>query len=54
MGAMMGEPVEGEVDLFSPTDIAPLVAYLATDKCPVTGTVFRGSGRRDLAAVRLA
>lgn len=44
MGALMGDPEEGEVDLFSPANIAPLVAYLAADKCPVTGTVFAVQG----------
>lgn len=44
MGALMGDPEEGEADLFSPANIAPLVAYLATDKCPVTGTVFAVQG----------
>ncbi|TLH65621.1 short-chain dehydrogenase [Mycolicibacterium aubagnense] len=45
MGAMMGEPTdEGEVDLFSPANISPLVAYLATEKCPVTGQVYAVQG----------
>ncbi|MEB3030819.1 SDR family oxidoreductase [[Mycobacterium] nativiensis] len=44
MGALMAEPDEGEVDLFSPANISPLVAYLATDKCPVTGRVFAVQG----------
>ncbi|MEB3068964.1 SDR family oxidoreductase [[Mycobacterium] vasticus] len=44
MGALMAEPEEGEVDLFSPANISPLVAYLATDKCPVTGRVFAVQG----------
>ncbi len=44
MGALMGEPEEGEVDLFSPANISPLVAYLATDKCPVTGRVYAVQG----------
>jgi NAD(P)-dependent dehydrogenase (short-subunit alcohol dehydrogenase family) len=38
------EPGEGEVDLFSPTQISPLVAWLATEKCPVNGKVFAVSG----------
>ncbi len=41
---LMGEPEEGEVDLFSPANISPLVAYLATDKCPVTGRVYAVQG----------
>jgi len=44
MGALMAEPEAGEVDLFAPANISPLVAYLATDKCPVTGTVFAVQG----------
>ncbi|MGV0733338.1 SDR family oxidoreductase [Mycolicibacter sinensis] len=44
MGALMAEPEEGEVDLFSPANISPLVAYLATDKCPVTGRVYAVQG----------
>jgi NAD(P)-dependent dehydrogenase (short-subunit alcohol dehydrogenase family) len=44
MGALMGEPEEGEVDLFAPANISPLVAYLATEKCPVTGKVFAVQG----------
>lgn len=44
MGALMGEPEEGEPDLFSPANISPLVAYLATDKCPVSGRVFAVQG----------
>lgn len=44
MGALIAEPEEGEVDLFSPANISPLVAYLATDKCPVTGRVYAVQG----------
>jgi len=44
MGAVMGEPEDGEVDLFSPANISPLVAYLATEKCPLTGKVFAVQG----------
>ncbi|CAJ1506018.1 SDR family oxidoreductase [[Mycobacterium] holstebronense] len=44
MGALMAEPEEGEVDLFSPANISPLVAYLATEKCPITGTVYAVQG----------
>lgn len=44
MGALMGEPEEGEVDLFSPANISPLVGYLASEKCPVTGKVFAVQG----------
>lgn len=44
MGALMAEPEDGEVDLFSPANISPLVAYLATEKCPVTGQVYAVQG----------
>lgn len=44
MGALMAEPEEGEIDLFSPANISPLVAYLATEKCPLTGQVFAVQG----------
>lgn len=44
MGALMSEPEEGEVDLFAPANIAPLVAYLATETCPITGRVYAVQG----------
>ena len=45
MGAIFAAPVaEGEFDAFSPANIAPLVAYLATEKCPHTGKVFGVQG----------
>jgi len=45
MGAIFAvEPEEGEVDLFSPAQISPLVAWLATEKCPVNGKVYAVSG----------
>ena len=44
MGALMSEPEGGELDLFSPANISPLVAYLATEKCPITGKVFAVQG----------
>src|SRR6201993_1526003 len=44
MGTLMSEPEEGELDLFSPANIAPLVAYLATETCPITGKVFAVQG----------
>ncbi|BBX36361.1 short chain dehydrogenase [Mycolicibacterium mageritense DSM 44476 = CIP 104973] len=45
MGALMAEPEdEGEVDLFSPVNISPLVAYLATEKCTITGRVYAVQG----------
>ncbi|WP_290057869.1 SDR family oxidoreductase [Amycolatopsis solani] len=45
MGAIFAAPVEeGEFDAFSPANISPLVAYLASEKCPVTGKVFAVQG----------
>jgi NAD(P)-dependent dehydrogenase (short-subunit alcohol dehydrogenase family) len=44
MGSLMSEPEEGEVDLFAPANISPLVAYLATEKCPITGRVYAVQG----------
>jgi NAD(P)-dependent dehydrogenase (short-subunit alcohol dehydrogenase family) len=45
MGDVMSAALEeGEHDLFSPANIAPLVAYLAGEKCPVTGNVYAVQG----------
>ncbi|WP_436499273.1 SDR family oxidoreductase [Actinokineospora sp. HUAS TT18] len=45
MGALFAQEVEeGEFDAFSPANIAPLVAYLAAEKCPHTGQVFAVQG----------
>jgi NAD(P)-dependent dehydrogenase (short-subunit alcohol dehydrogenase family) len=44
MGSLMAEPEEGELDLFSPANISPLVAYLATEKCPINGKVYAVQG----------
>ena len=44
MGSLMAEPEAGELDLFSPANISPLVAYLATEKCPITGRVYAVQG----------
>ncbi|MEV5651630.1 SDR family oxidoreductase [Nocardia sp. NPDC052254] len=45
MGAIFAAEVpEGEFDAFSPANISPLVAYLSTDKCPLTGKVFAVQG----------
>jgi NAD(P)-dependent dehydrogenase (short-subunit alcohol dehydrogenase family) len=41
---MSAELADGEHDLFSPGNIAPLVAYLATENCPVTGNVYAVQG----------
>lgn len=44
MGSLMAEPEEGELDLFSPANISPLVAYLASEKCPLTGQIYAVQG----------
>ncbi|WP_446221992.1 SDR family oxidoreductase [Nocardia sp. IBHARD005] len=49
MGAMMAAEAEdaaadGGFDAFSPANISPLVAYLASEKCPITGNVFAVQG----------
>jgi hypothetical protein len=48
MGSLMADALagqrEGEIDLFSPANISPLVAYLATEKCPITGKVYAVQG----------
>ena len=44
MGTLMSEPDEGGLDLFSPANISPLVAYLATEKCTITGRVYAVQG----------
>jgi NAD(P)-dependent dehydrogenase (short-subunit alcohol dehydrogenase family) len=44
MGSLMAEPEEGELDLFSPANISPLVAYLATEKCPINRKVYAVQG----------
>jgi NAD(P)-dependent dehydrogenase (short-subunit alcohol dehydrogenase family) len=45
LGAMFAEPPpDGEFDALSPANIAPLVAYLAQEDCPLTGKVFAVQG----------
>ena len=44
MDDLMGEAAAGEFDYFSPANIAPLAAYLATETCPITGKVFAVQG----------
>jgi NAD(P)-dependent dehydrogenase (short-subunit alcohol dehydrogenase family) len=45
MGAIFAEEVpEGEFDAFSPDNISPIVAYLANEKCPLTGQVLAVQG----------
>jgi NAD(P)-dependent dehydrogenase (short-subunit alcohol dehydrogenase family) len=45
LGAMFAAPVEdGEFDAFSPANISPLVAYLAAERCTLTGKLFAVQG----------
>ena len=45
MGAIFAMPVEeGQFDAFSPANISPLVAYLASAECPHTGKLFGVTG----------
>ena len=45
LGAIFAAPVEeGQFDAFSPANISPLVAYLATADCPHTGKLFGVTG----------
>ncbi|MEV0077701.1 SDR family oxidoreductase [Nocardia neocaledoniensis] len=45
MSAMFEEEVpEGEFDAFSPANIAPIMAYLASDECTLTGKVLAVQG----------
>ncbi|MCZ4499045.1 MAG: short chain dehydrogenase [Marmoricola sp.] len=45
MGAIFAAEVpEGEFDMFGPENIAPIVGYLATETCPLTGQVFGVQG----------
>ncbi len=45
MGAIFAAEVpEGEFDAFDPSAIAPAVAYLAQEKCPLTGQVLAVQG----------
>jgi NAD(P)-dependent dehydrogenase (short-subunit alcohol dehydrogenase family) len=45
MGAIFAAEIpEGEFDLFHPDNIAPVVAYLASDECSISGTVFAVQG----------
>ncbi|MGH3734480.1 MAG: SDR family oxidoreductase [Micromonosporaceae bacterium] len=57
MGAIFAQEVaEGETDYFSPAQISPLVAYLSTENCPVTGTVYavQGGSIQELAGWSVA
>ncbi|NNH71191.1 SDR family NAD(P)-dependent oxidoreductase [Nocardia uniformis] len=45
MSAIFAEEVpDGEFDAFSPANIAPVVAYLASEKCPLNGKVLAVQG----------
>ncbi|WP_378736838.1 SDR family oxidoreductase [Nocardia brasiliensis] len=45
MGAVFAAEVpEGEFDAFAPENISPIVGYLASENCPITGKVFAVQG----------
>jgi NAD(P)-dependent dehydrogenase (short-subunit alcohol dehydrogenase family) len=44
MGDLMAEPADGSLDRFAPSNISPLVAYLAMENCPITGRVYAVQG----------
>ncbi|MQA26883.1 MAG: SDR family NAD(P)-dependent oxidoreductase [Micromonosporaceae bacterium] len=45
MSAIFAQEVaDGEFDPFSPANISPLVAYLATESCPITGKMYAVQG----------
>jgi NAD(P)-dependent dehydrogenase (short-subunit alcohol dehydrogenase family) len=41
----VGEPAEGQFDVWHPGNVSPLVAYLATADCPFNGGVFHVGGK---------
>jgi NAD(P)-dependent dehydrogenase (short-subunit alcohol dehydrogenase family) len=43
LGEMVAAPAEG-FDVWDPANVAPLVAYLATADCPITGRTFFAQG----------
>jgi NAD(P)-dependent dehydrogenase (short-subunit alcohol dehydrogenase family) len=43
LGEMVAAPTEG-FDVWDPANVAPLVAYLATADCPITGRTFFAQG----------
>ncbi|MDY6833672.1 MAG: SDR family oxidoreductase [Chloroflexota bacterium] len=46
-GALMAKPPEGEFDMFSPDNVAPVVVFLASDEADgISGEVFRSFGDR--------
>jgi NAD(P)-dependent dehydrogenase (short-subunit alcohol dehydrogenase family) len=44
IGAMMAAPADGGFDAFHPANVSPLVAFLATVDCPVSGKMFMVQG----------
>jgi NAD(P)-dependent dehydrogenase (short-subunit alcohol dehydrogenase family) len=45
IGELLREPEDsGDFDVFDPANVAPLVAYLATAECPLTGQVYAAHG----------
>lgn len=43
---IMAAPTDGGFDQWDPANVAPFVAWLATERCPVTGRVFYVQGGR--------
>jgi NAD(P)-dependent dehydrogenase (short-subunit alcohol dehydrogenase family) len=44
IGAMMAAPEDGGFDAFHPSNVSPLVAFLATEDCPINGKMFMVQG----------
>jgi NAD(P)-dependent dehydrogenase (short-subunit alcohol dehydrogenase family) len=44
IGAMIAAPTDGRFDVWDPANVSPLVAYLATESCPFTGSTFYAQG----------
>jgi NAD(P)-dependent dehydrogenase (short-subunit alcohol dehydrogenase family) len=44
IGSMIAAPTDGRFDVWDPANVSPLVAYLATEACPFTGTTFYAQG----------
>ena len=44
IGAMMAAPEDGGFDAFHPSNVSPLVAYLASADCPISGRLFSVQG----------
>ena len=44
IGAMLAKPDDGSFDAFHPSNVSPLVAWLATADCPVNGKLYAVQG----------